>query len=124
MAEPRKAKKYTTLFPPASQWHTSASASMIEPKKYFDQYFTRENVPEQLIQEVPEKYYPSMLTVIVDIQVIEGKENLFIEETIKNCRASIFEPGIYRFDLLRNREDSSNFALVEVYNSVEAPLGT
>jgi (4S)-4-hydroxy-5-phosphonooxypentane-2,3-dione isomerase len=55
------------------------------------------------------------------VQVKKGKEAAFVEQTIKNCRASATEGGIHRFDLLQNAEDSCNFVLLEVYSSDEAP---
>ena len=62
-----------------------------------------------------------MLAVLVDIQVVPGQEEKFIVESIKNCKSSAFEPGVQRFDLIRNTEDPSNFVLVEVYNEINAP---
>ena len=62
-----------------------------------------------------------MLAVVVDVQVTPGSEEAFIAASVRNCKASAFEPGVHRFDFLRNTEDPLNFALVEVYNHPDAP---
>jgi len=101
MAEPRSAKKYTPIFPPAAYWDIEASAS--ESPSPLD------------ATETP------LLCVMVDVQVKEGYEEAFIQATRANCECSVREPGVSRFDLLRNNDDPCNFVLVEVYNNPEAP---
>lgn len=63
-----------------------------------------------------------MLIVIVNVRVKPGMEEAFHQATLENARNSIREPGIARFDVLRDREDSTRFTLVEVYRTDEAPL--
>jgi len=122
MEKPHASIKYHTLFPPMQDWVTSSSASLIDENKYFKNVFEQERVDEQLQGIFKEKFHPSMLAVLVDVQVTRGNEDLFIKVTMENCRNSLTEPGVYRFSLLRNLEDLSNFVLVEVYNSIEAPI--
>ena len=62
-----------------------------------------------------------MLAVVVDIEVAKGSEKLFIDATIENCQNSLKESGVHRFDFMRSNENHSNFVLVEVYNSTDAP---
>jgi quinol monooxygenase YgiN len=41
--------------------------------------------------------------------------------TLENCEYSLREPGIARFDFVRDREDKTRFALFEVYKTDDAP---
>jgi hypothetical protein len=105
MAQPRAASKYVTLFPPASNWKTDASAS------------TSIGTEDSFMQTLPWTYEPfsaapatsplapanTMLAVVVDVQVTEGSEAAFIAATLANCRSSVKEPGVHRFDLLQVR---------------------
>jgi len=56
------------------------------------------------------------ITVYVRDEYIDD----FIRETIKNCEASIQEPGNIRFDVLQSQENPTRFLLYEVYESKEA----
>jgi autoinducer 2-degrading protein len=62
-----------------------------------------------------------MLIVIVNVQVIESGVQAFESATLENARASLREPGIARFDVIRQQDDPTRFALIEVYRSPEAP---
>ena len=62
-----------------------------------------------------------MLVVHVDIQVKAADVEAFIEATVANARKSLDEPGIARFDVVQDREDSAHFVLVEVYRTPESP---
>ncbi|MFZ1940683.1 MAG: antibiotic biosynthesis monooxygenase [Terracidiphilus sp.] len=44
----------------------------------------------------------------------------FTQVTIENARASIQEPGIARFDVVQQQDDSTRFVLVEAYRSPDA----
>ncbi|HEY9077088.1 MAG TPA: antibiotic biosynthesis monooxygenase [Anaerolineaceae bacterium] len=46
----------------------------------------------------------------------------FIQATKENASQSIREPGIARFDFIRQTDDPYKFVLVEVYRSPEAAL--
>ena len=46
----------------------------------------------------------------------------FKSATIENAKNSIKEPGIARFDMIRNQDDPTKFILVEVYRTVEDTL--
>ena len=63
-----------------------------------------------------------MLAVYVDIQVKAADVEAFIEATVKNARKSLDEPGVARFDVVQDREDSTHFVLIEVYRTPEAPV--
>ncbi len=62
-----------------------------------------------------------MLIVHVHVHVLPGRADAFIEETRKNARASLAEPGVLRFDVVRDLADPDRFVLVEVYRDDAAP---
>lgn len=62
-----------------------------------------------------------MKVVLVRIQVKPGAEEAFLAATLENARASNREPGVARFDVLRDAEDPSRFVLVEAYRDEDAP---
>ncbi len=45
----------------------------------------------------------------------------FLKATVENARNSVIEPGIARFDILQQQDDPTQFILVEVYRTLEAP---
>jgi (4S)-4-hydroxy-5-phosphonooxypentane-2,3-dione isomerase len=118
MASPREAKKYRTLFPAPEGWSTAPLAGLLQEKHFLAQNYL-DVVGD--IGTTKDCFHPSMLAVLVDVQVVPGTEEAFIEASLKNCKQSLFEPGIHRFDLIQNVDDKSNFVLVEVYNDVFAP---
>jgi len=62
-----------------------------------------------------------MLIVHVHVQVKPECIEAFKEATLANARASVQEPGIARFDVVQQADDSTRFVLVEVYRTPEAP---
>lgn len=62
-----------------------------------------------------------MLTVIVQVHVVEEGIQAFREATVKNARASRKEPGIARFDVVQRTDDPARFVLIEVYRNAGAP---
>ena len=62
-----------------------------------------------------------MLAVHVFIQVKPDCVDRFIAATKENTKNSLKEPGIARFDLVRQQDDLTRFVLVEVYRDEEAP---
>jgi alcohol dehydrogenase class IV/quinol monooxygenase YgiN len=119
MAVPRAASKYRTIFPSAdpSYWKTDASASRIDIDRY------SVSLPWNYTLQASESSYHAngLFVVLVDVHVVSGSEEQFMQATLKNCKESIKEGGIHRFDLLQNIENPSNFVLVEAYNSPLAP---
>jgi quinol monooxygenase YgiN len=63
-----------------------------------------------------------MHIVHVFVHVKAGCEAAFEAATLANARASLTEPGVARFDVVRQQDDPSRFVLVEVYRSPEAAL--
>ena len=61
-----------------------------------------------------------MLIVHVHVHVKPECVEAFIEATLENARQSVQEPGIARFDVVRQNDDETRFVLVEAYRSVEA----
>ena len=61
--------------------------------------------------------------VVVHVQVRVKPECLeaFRAATVENARASRREPGIARFDVVRQADDPARFVLVEGYRTPEAP---
>jgi quinol monooxygenase YgiN len=62
----------------------------------------------------------SLLVVHVHVRVKPGGEEVFRAASLANAEASRREPGVVRFDLLSDREDSTRFVLVEVYRDAAA----
>ena len=63
-----------------------------------------------------------MHIVHVRIEIKPGSEEAFIKATLENARNSVQEPGIARFDFLRESSEPTRFALLEVYRDPEAAL--
>ena len=61
-----------------------------------------------------------MLIVQVRVHVKPEFIDVFKAATVENARNSVREPGIARFDVVQEEDDSSRFVLIEVYRSVEA----
>ena len=62
-----------------------------------------------------------MLIVLVSVSVKPDRVDDFVRATLENAKASVQEPGIARFDVIRDRADASKFVLVEVYRDGSAP---
>jgi len=62
-----------------------------------------------------------MLVVLVHVKVKPGFEDAFEKASLENAAASVKEPGIARFDVLRQNDDPTRFVLVEAYRNPEAP---
>jgi len=62
--------------------------------------------------------------IIVHVHVVVKPEsvNAFKEASIANAKASVHEPGIFRFDLIQEEADPSRFLLVEIYRSAQAQV--
>jgi autoinducer 2-degrading protein len=62
-----------------------------------------------------------MIIVHVHVQVKPEMVDAFIKATIENASCSIKEPGVVRFDVIRQTDDSTRFILVEVYRTPDDP---
>jgi len=62
-----------------------------------------------------------MLIVHVLVHVKPDCVEAFKAASIENARCSRLEPGIARFDVLQQSDDSTRFVLVEIYRTAEAP---
>jgi len=62
-----------------------------------------------------------MFIVHVFARVKPDQAEAFREATIENARNSIQEPGIARFDVIRQQDDPTRFVLVEVYRTPDDP---
>jgi (4S)-4-hydroxy-5-phosphonooxypentane-2,3-dione isomerase len=62
----------------------------------------------------------AMFIVHVHVEVKAEFVAGFVDATIENARNSIQEPGIARFDVVRQMDDPTRFVLVEVYRNEEA----
>ena len=62
-----------------------------------------------------------MLVVHVHVHVKEDQVQAFKEATVANARQSVQEPGIARFDVVRQQDDPTRFVLVEVYRTTDDP---
>jgi (4S)-4-hydroxy-5-phosphonooxypentane-2,3-dione isomerase len=61
-----------------------------------------------------------MFIVHVHVKVKPESVADFTQACLANARASVQEPGIARFDVVRQQDDATRFVLVEVYRSPEA----
>ncbi len=61
--------------------------------------------------------------IIVHVQVLVKPEFVvdFIAATLQNAAASLNEPGVARFDVVRDSQMPNHFTLVEVYRDAQAP---
>ncbi|MGH9423329.1 MAG: putative quinol monooxygenase [Thermoanaerobaculia bacterium] len=62
-----------------------------------------------------------MLVVHVNVHVKPEHIEAFKAATLENARNSVKEPGIARFDVVQQNDDSTRFVLVEVYRDADAP---
>ena len=63
-----------------------------------------------------------MHIVHVFVHVKPNAQADFEQATLANAEASLTEPGVARFDVVRQQDDPQRFVLVEVYRSPEAAL--
>lgn len=61
-----------------------------------------------------------MLVVHVHVRVRPERVEDFLAATLVNARASLAEPGVLRFDVIRDQADPSHVVLNEVYCDDEA----
>ena len=62
-----------------------------------------------------------MLVVHVFVHVKPEYIDAFIKASKDNAQNSIQEPGIVRFDLIRQADDPAHFVLVEIYRTKDDP---
>ena len=62
-----------------------------------------------------------MLIVHVFVHVKPDQVEAFEAATLENARNSISEPGIARFDVIRQHDDPTRLVLVEVYLTEKDP---
>lgn len=62
-----------------------------------------------------------MLVIQVQVHVKPESVEAFIAATRRNAVASLQEPGIARFDVLRSETAPNRFVLIEAYRDSEAP---
>lgn len=115
MQEPRQTARYNTLFPTQSSGWDSRAA--VQPSTSATPASTASSTAATLEADGAN----GMFAVCVDIAVIPEHIEAFIAATLANCKASLLEPGVTRFDFLQHQKDPNNFVLVEVYNSPTGP---
>ena len=62
-----------------------------------------------------------MFIVHVFVHVKSDKVEEFKSASMENARNSVKEPGIARFDVIQQQDDTSRFVLVEVYRTPDDP---
>jgi (4S)-4-hydroxy-5-phosphonooxypentane-2,3-dione isomerase len=62
-----------------------------------------------------------MLIVHVHVHVKPDAADAFAAATRENARQSVREPGVVRFDVVRQADDPTRFVLVEIYRTAEDP---
>lgn len=63
-----------------------------------------------------------MHIVLVHLKVKNEYIEPFIQASLQNAKHSIQEPGVARFDVIQETEDTTRFILVEVYRTPEDQL--
>lgn len=63
----------------------------------------------------------SLLIVHVHVHVKPECVEAFKEASLANARNSVQEPGVARFDVIQQQDDPTQFVLVEVYKTPDAP---
>ena len=63
-----------------------------------------------------------MHIALVSVHVKPDAVAAFEAATEHNARQSRLEPGVARFDVLQQRDDSTRFVLLEVYRDPEAAI--
>jgi autoinducer 2-degrading protein len=61
-----------------------------------------------------------MFVVHVHVRVQPDRVDEFVEATLANAGESVNEPGVLRFDVLRDQADPAHVVLVEVYRDADA----
>lgn len=61
-----------------------------------------------------------MIVRIITVRVKAGKEMEFEEKTRANHRGSLAEPGVFRFDVLKDRDRTGVYYPYEVYRDEAA----
>jgi len=61
-----------------------------------------------------------MHVALVHVHVRPEAVDAFVAATRENAANSRLEPGVARFDVIRQRDDPARFVLVEVYRTPEA----
>lgn len=62
-----------------------------------------------------------MLIVHVFVHVKASAVDEFAAATLENARNSVEEPGVIRFDVVRQEDDPTRFLLIEIYRSSADP---
>lgn len=62
-----------------------------------------------------------MFIVLVSVHVKPDCIEAFTTATLENARKSVQEPGIARFDVIQQHDDSTRFTLIEVYRTPDDP---
>lgn len=62
-----------------------------------------------------------MLIVHVFVHVKNDQVEAFKSATVENASNSLKEPGVARFDIIQQMDDSTRFVLVEVYRTSDDP---
>ena len=62
-----------------------------------------------------------MLITHVFVRVKPESVDAFIAATLENARNSIREPGVARFDVVQQEDDSTRFLLIEIYRTPADP---
>lgn len=63
-----------------------------------------------------------MIIAQVHIHVLPEHVDAFLAATLDNARHSVQEPGVIRFDVLRQADDPTRFSLIEIYRDAQAPI--
>jgi len=86
-----------------------------------DSRFFRTDAAISALVSLPDfAYFPVMFIVHVHVRVKPEDVEAFTAATIRNASASLLEPGVLRFDVVRQQDDPACFVLVEIYRDADA----
>jgi quinol monooxygenase YgiN len=62
-----------------------------------------------------------VLIIHVHVHVKPEAAEAFAAASLENARNSVQEPGVVRFDVIRQADDPTRFVLQEIYRAADAP---
>jgi quinol monooxygenase YgiN len=62
-----------------------------------------------------------MIIVHVHVHVKPDSVEAFEAATLENARNSVREPGVVRFDVIKQDDDPTRFVLMEIYRTADDP---
>jgi (4S)-4-hydroxy-5-phosphonooxypentane-2,3-dione isomerase len=78
---------------------------------------TRAATPKRIDQEGDGR----MVITFVHVRVLPEHIEAFKAASLENAKNSVLEPGVFRFDVVQQKDDPERFVLIEIYRTEEDP---